>query len=1030
MSFNFEKEIYSISSKSFISEDEYINSISNSIMFDFRANDRIYKKASKLIESIRSDSSFGIEEFLNKYSLSSEEGRALLSLTESLVRIPDDESAIDLIKDKLANKNWSKYVSFGKSRFVEFSSLGLYALSKITDYHTKSSNFTKLTQNLSDKSTLIAIKNAIKLIAKEFIIGYEIDSGLRNARKKSEYLYSFDLLGESARTEKQAEKYYSDYLKAIEKINFYFPSHNEEISQRPNLSIKLSALFPRLESLKYPEIKLNLIPKLLNIISIAKENRISITFDAEECKRTEIYLQILSDLIKHNDLKDYESIGFVVQAYQKRASSIIDYIIHLSKITGKKIPVRLVKGAYWDSEIKYAQENGFSDYPVFTKKIYTDANYIYLAKKIFTNEDHIYPQFATHNAQTAAIISELSKNKDFEFQKLFGMGNSLHKKLVKTNKVRIYAPIGEMSDLLPYLMRRLLENGANTSFVSKVNDKQISSKDLLIPIYDQICESGDRIKNIKLPQDIYPNRLNSKGIDLGYIMETEKLNQEISKYSSKQYHAGSIIDGKEIIAAKHTKEIFMPGNNAEKIGEISYAKTAEIKSAIDFANQYFKTWSKIPVSERAKIIRNIGNILESNQHEIFSLLIKEAGKTISDAIGEIREAIDFCNYYALQAEKIINDNLLPGPTGEKNILSWHPRGVILCISPWNFPLAIFLGQIVAALVTGNTVIAKPADQTSLIANYIIKLAITAGLPQNAVQLILAPGRTISELVITDERIKSVIFTGSTETAKKINLTIAQRQGAIIPLIAETGGQNAMIVDSSSLLEQVADDAIKSAFYSAGQRCSALRILYVQEDIYDSLIEILKGSLDQLKIGDTTDLSNDIGPVIDEASKIALEEHILEMKEKGFKILAEHYLNGSNNSGYFVYPYIIEINSINDLQKENFGPILHICKYKLSDLDNVIEEINNYGYGLTFGIQSRIDSRIKYISTAMNMGNIYINRSIIGAQVESHPFGGENKSGTGFKAGGPHYLLRFMTERSVSINLTAVGGNVELLSQES
>ncbi len=1028
MSFKFLKEIYSISSNALINEDEYIDSISSSIMFDFRTNDSIYKKASRLIESIRSDTSFGIEEFLNKYNLSSEEGRALLSLTESLVRIPDDKTAIELIRDKLSNKNWSKYISLGRSRFVEFSSVGLFALGKIADYHNRENNFTKATRDFSDKSTLFAIKNAVKFIAKEFIIGVDIDSALKTARKKSEYLYSFDLLGESARTQKQADKYYQDYLKAIDKINFYFPSDGENLSDRPNLSIKLSALFPRVENLKYLEVKHILLPKLLNIISLAKENRISISFDAEECKRTEIYLQVLSDLIYHKDSKDFDGIGFVVQAYQKRASSIIDFIISLSKSSGKRIPVRLVKGAYWDSEIKYAQENGFDDYPVFTKKLHTDANYIYLAKKIFENSKYIYPQFATHNAHTAAIISELSNSKDFEFQKLYGMGNSLHKKLVKTNKVRIYAPIGEMHDLLPYLMRRLLENGANTSFIGKVNDKNIPTKELLTPLYERIYFQ-DKSTNLSNPKDIYPNRKNSIGIDLGYIMETEKINNELSKYSSKQYKAGSIVDGKEIIATKHSKEIFMPANIAEKIGEISHAKTSEIKSALDLSENYFKEWSKTLVSERASIIRKIALVLESNKHEIYSLLIREAGKSITDAIGEVREAIDFCNYYANMAEKIINDLPLPSPTGEKNILSWHPRGVFLCISPWNFPLAIFLGQIIGALVTGNTVIAKPADQTSIIANFVIKLALTAGLPKNAIQLILAPGKMISDVLVTDDRIKGIVFTGSTDTAKRINLTIAQRKGAIIPLIAETGGQNTMIVDSSSLLEQVADDAIKSAFYSAGQRCSALRILYIQEEIYDSLLEILKGSLDELKIGDTSDLSNDIGPVIDEASKLNLEQHVSDMKERGFKILAEHHLNGSNNSGYYVYPYIIEINSINDLDKENFGPILHVCKYKLSDLNKIIDEINNYGYGLTFGIQSRIDSKINDISSRVNAGNIYVNRSIIGAQVESHPFGGENKSGTGFKAGGPHYLLRFMTERSLSVNLTAIGGNVDLLSKE-
>jgi RHH-type transcriptional regulator, proline utilization regulon repressor / proline dehydrogenase / delta 1-pyrroline-5-carboxylate dehydrogenase len=1026
----FFKEIYNISPKAYISENAYIDSILCDIQFDFRLNDAIKDRTSKYISHIRQDKSFVAEHFLQKYNLSTEEGVAILSLAESLVRIPDSQTAQELIYDKISHKNWSKYIGFAKSRLTEISALGLYFFGKIVDIHTIENGFIKLSKKIADPVTLTVVKSAIEFLSKEFIIGYNPEDAFRKARKNTKFLYSFDLLGESARNKEQAEKYYEQYIVALDKINLYFPSLSEPLSDRPNLSVKLTALYPRLEALKLSEVRTILLPKLCELISIAETNGVTITFDAEECFRQDIYLQVITDLILDKRFRNFAGIGVVVQAYQKRAPFIIDYIKKLASKTGKQIFVRLVKGAYWDSEIKYAQENGFSDFPVFTKKEFTDANYIHCAKKLLEHNNLIYPQFATHNAQTAATIIELAYGKTYELQKLFGMGNSLHNELVKSEKCRIYAPIGKMEDLLAYLMRRLLENGANTSFVNKVNDSVYNISELTKPVYDQVKAlilEKDSVF-IKAPENIYPNRKNSKGLDLGYVMNIEKISKELDKFKNKLYKVGSIIDGREIIAPKNTKDVFKPGNLAEKIGEISYSNIDEINDSLGYAEKFFIEWKNTPVDKRAKILRDIALNLEANKYELYSLLIKEAGKTIIDAINEVREAIDFCNYYALSAERVITEISLPGPTGEKNKLSWHPRGVFLCISPWNFPLAIFLGQIVAALVTGNTVIAKPADQTSIIANFVAKLMYKSGLPKNALQIVLSSGRIIGETLVTSNRVKGVVFTGSTQTAKNINLNIAQRSGAIVPFIAETGGQNAMIVDSTALLEQVTDNAIQSAFYSAGQRCSALRVLYIQDEIYDNLLSMIKGAMNELVIGDTENLTVDIGAVIDSSSKENLEKHIENMREKGFNLAAKHNGLKSQDKGNFVYPAIIEISSINDLENENFGPILHVIKYKSKDLDRVINEINNYGYGLTFGLQTRLENKIDDIQSKMNTGNMYVNRTTIGAQVESHPFGGEGMSGTGFKAGGPHYLLKFMTERAVCINLTAIGGNIDLLSK--
>jgi RHH-type proline utilization regulon transcriptional repressor/proline dehydrogenase/delta 1-pyrroline-5-carboxylate dehydrogenase len=1025
---NYNKDLYDISLAAFSDEKELIKILISDVQFNFRLRELIQSRSLNLISKIRNSKERGIEHFLQKFSLNSEQGFAILSLAEALLRIPDDKTAKRLIVDKLAHKRWSNHLLDFQALDLYLMSLGLYISGKFSEI-TKAKNIVaKTIVKLGAPTFIFALKYAIKTLSEQFIIGYNIKAGIKNSKSYIEkgYKFSYDLLGESARTDAQATKYYNQYLNAIDEIKATYPKQTDQ-SNLPSLSVKLTSLNPRLEFLKLPELEEELLPKVIHLARKCMEANIGLTFDAEEARRLDAYLHILTKLVTAHELKEYNYIGFVIQAYQKRAHKVIDYIIKLAKDTGKKIPVRLVKGAYWDSEIKFAQEHGLTDYPVFTRKEFTDVSYLTCAKKLLDNTDYIYPQFATHNANTAAAIIELASGKDFEFQKLKGMGNALHEILVKTRKVRIYAPVGETEDLLSYLLRRILENGANTSFVSQISNHKISSESLVENLFDKASKLLQENLPIIKPAFIYPQRENSMGYDLGNKVNIEEIKTQILPYLDKQYKASSIVNGKELFVAKNIQEAFRPGKPAEKIGEISHATESEMREAVTVSYDSFFDWSNLPVTERAEILRRIAQTLNANKFELYSLLVREGGKSINDAIGEVREAIDFCRYYAAMAESIMTEKTLPGPTGELDLLSMHGRGVFLCISPWNFPLAIFTGQIVAALVSGNTVVAKPANQTSIIATVVVQLMHRAGVPKGVLNLVLASGSQVGKYIISDERINGVAFTGSNETAKNINQLLAARGGGIPPLIAETGGQNAMIVDSSALLEQVTDDVIASAFYSAGQRCSALRVLYVQEEIYDPLMDLISGALDNLKLGDTIDISVDIGPVIDKSSLESLNHHITQMSDRGFKVIGHHSHKGHLNEGYFFYPHILQINSINDIEDEKFGPILHVIKYRAKDLDKVINEINDYGFGLTFGVHSRIEDRIKYIRSKIKVGNIYVNRTMIGAQVESHPFGGEGKSGTGFKAGGPHYLLRFMTERTTSINLTAIGGNIELLS---
>lgn len=1015
----------------FVNEEQVVSALLPHVAYSADSRESIAIVARQLIDGIRKTKCTGIEEFMQQFSLSTDEGIAIMCLAEGLLRIPDQNVASELVIDKLSNKDWYYYLKKSKSFGSGLTACGLYVSGKIADIACIDNIVTNLVTRIGQPIFLQILKKAITFLGNEFVFGQDVKSAIANTNNYSKYRFAFDLLGESARTFAQAEQYYEQYCDAINKMsaaNMAIGSDN--LWTRPNLSVKLTALYPRFEFTKKQDIDDYLLPKLVELVQKVKANNLTITFDAEEARRFDIYFYTLTQLIQNPHLRDFAGIGFVMQAYQTRAYNALDDIINLAKSVNHIIPVRLVKGAYWDLEIKYAQENGLRAYPVFTNRIYTEASYVACARKMLANDKYIFSQFATHNSLTAAIIQDIAANKEFEFQKLHGMGNSLHEALIKDYDVRIYAPIGHMNALLAYLMRRILENGANTCFVNQVHNINIPPEQLIYDIHAQaksLLES--KKESIILPKNIYQSRENPRGYDLGYAPDNNFIHQVIRCFYDRTYEVGSVINSCPNYDKTQKIECYSPGQTLKKVADVFIASKDEIALAVSSLFDGFYEWSKYDVKQRSDILRKIADLYEENKFHLYALLMIESGKTFKDAMNEVIEAIDFCRYYAHQAEILFTPTIMPGITGESNILQLYPKGNFLCISPWNFPLAIFTGQIVAALVCGNSVIAKAAAQSSVISYIAVNLMHKAGVPKCALQLVIASGKDINQYIVASNAISGVAFTGSNDTAKIINTTLATRNNsAIAAFIAETGGQNVMIVDSSALLEQVTDDILSSAFGSAGQRCSALRMLYVQEEIYDVLLEMIVGAMSTLKVGDSFDFATDIGPVIDNKAFDVLSSHIQRMQSNGFNVIM-HPQNTSDNSGYFFFPYIIEVSSINDIDGEKFGPILHIAKYKNEKLDDIIDEINNYGFGLTFGLHSRIERKIEYITSKIHAGNIYINRSMIGAKVESQPFGGENKSGTGFKAGGPNYLLRFTTERTITLNLTAVGGNVELLNKK-
>lgn len=1019
-----------ISAHSFTDETEAVNTLLESLESTHPLEARIKQRAKKLARALREDGSGnGVEAFLHEYGLDTSEGIAVMCLAEALLRIPDSETADRLIRDKFEGTEWEKHLGKSESLFVNASSWGLLLTGKVVNFSRDNAQniLKKLVGRTGEPVIRESLRAAMRFMGHTFVMGETIDKAIKNAKPEAKqgYTFSYDMLGEGARTEAQARGYLKAYSNSIQAIGK--AAGSKDMFAADSISIKLSALHPRYWYAQKDRVMAELLPRLAGLMKEAKQVGIMVAIDAEEATRLDIELELYAALLEEPELKDWNGVGFVVQAYQKRAPYVIDYLIGLAKKHDITIPVRLVKGAYWDTEIKLAQVMGLAGYPVFTQKEHTDICYVACAQKMLEAGDALYPQFATHNARTVASIIEMAGEKPYEFQRLHGMGEKLHDMLVEQQiPSRVYAPVGRHKDLLAYLIRRLLENGANTSFVNLLMDQDITLDTLLANPADIARSKGCQPNHkIPLPKHIYGDRTNSGGVDFGSRIQMEDLLASVASYGDKQWAAcptGAFTAPSDL----PKQEIFSPAALNECVGEVTEASDATVDAAMKRASEAFPSWSNTPVEQRAAMLEKAADALEAQMDELLAMLAREAGKTLPDGVAEVREAADFCRYYALHATQLMQQDTLAGPTGESNDLHCYPRGVFVCISPWNFPLAIFAGQVVAALATGNCVLAKPAEQTPLIAQRMIDILHEAGVPKGAVQLLPGDGK-VGAAMTAHPDIAGVVFTGSGEVAQKINQTLAQRDGPIIPLIAETGGLNCMVVDSSALLETALDDIILSAFGSAGQRCSALRVLLVQDEIADEMITLIEGAMAELKLGRPGLLSTDVGPVIDKDAHAMLEAHIEKMKKDATFIAASKLTDEQKEAGHFIAPHAFEIDRLNMLEKEVFGPVLHVLRYKAGDFEKLPAMINATGYGLTFGVHSRIEDHAEFLSQRVRAGNIYINRSMIGATVGVQPFGGEGLSGTGPKAGGPHYLTRFITERTITNNTAAMGGNVTLLA---
>ncbi|WP_298375420.1 bifunctional proline dehydrogenase/L-glutamate gamma-semialdehyde dehydrogenase PutA [Azospirillum sp.] len=976
-----------------------------------------------------------LDAFLQEFGLSTKEGVALMCLAEALLRIPDSETADLLIRDKIGDADWTRHLGKADSLFVNASTWALMLTGKVVrlddeDQRQPAGLLDRLVSRAGEPVIRQAMMQAMRILGRQFVMGRNIEEALDRARdsEKLGYRYSYDMLGEAARTQADADRYQETYARAIESIGK--ARGNRTVLTSPGISVKLSAIHPRYEIAQQARVMAELRPRLLDLALKAKAAGVHLTVDAEESDRLDLSLDLIEAVFSDPALNGWEGFGLAVQAYQKRALPVIEWLGNLAARVGRKLMIRLVKGAYWDSEIKRGQERGLDNYPVFTRKASTDVSYLACARKLLSRRDVFHPMFATHNAHTVASVMDMAGDRvGYEFQRLHGMGEPLYHQIVGPDMpVRVYAPVGSHEDLLAYLVRRLLENGANSSFVNRIQDEQVPIADIVADPVARIA--GLAVKphpRIPLPKDLYgAERLNSQGADLSDPTIVGPLLTGMAAAWSKPWTGGPIVGG--LTPAGNGRPIVDPSNNARLVGHVVEATVEDVERALTLATAAHHAWSARPVTERADCLTRAADLMERDRDELLALLTREAGKVLPDAIAELREAVDFCRYYATRACADFQPMAMPGPTGERNELRLTGRGVFVCISPWNFPLAIFAGQVAAALVAGNTVIAKPAEQTPLIAAATVKLLLEAGVPSDVLHLLPGDGATVGGRLVGDRRVAGVAFTGSTETAHLINRTLATRGGAIVPFIAETGGQNAMLVDNSALPEQVVDDVVTSAFRSAGQRCSALRVLFVQDGIAPKVIEMLKGAAAELRLGDPALLSTDVGPVIDGEALSILQQHVERMKREAVTLFEGKLPYGCAN-GSFLAPHAFEIQSLDQLPREVFGPVLHVIRFKGDKLDAMLDAIEATGYGLTLGIHTRIDRTARKIAERMPVGNIYINRNMIGAVVGVQPFGGEGLSGTGPKAGGPRYLARFAAERTLTINTTAAGGNTSLVSLE-
>lgn len=989
----------------------------------------------------------GVDAFMREYGLSSEEGAILMCVAESLLRIPDHETQDQLIAEKIGEGAWGKHLGHSDSMFVNASTWGLMLTGRVVKLRdAKGASPVSVLKRLVGRSgepvIRQAIRRAVSILGDQFVLGRTIKEALARAKPLQErgYMFSFDMLGEAARTQADADRYFDRYMSALDAIAYttgpVMTQHPDTLMRRPSLSVKLSALHPRYEPGKEARLDDELQPKLMTLLTEARQRGISVTIDAEEQDRLELHLRMFGRAYADPVLHGWHGLGLAVQAYSKRMMPQLRWLRRLAERGGQRIPVRLVKGAYWDSEIKRAQELGLGDYPVFTRKQHTDLSFLAGVRFLLSDRKAFYPQFATHNAQSLAAVYVAAANTPFEFQRLHGMGEALYEEVVGDSRLgsacRIYAPVGGHEDLLPYLVRRLLENGANTSFVNRLADEDAPIAEI---VRDPVAvlqserdgtEPAPPPKLIPRPRDIFePQRRASAGLALTERTVRSELLTGMASALLTPFEAGPLIDGELTIGDAKPHRMVCPHDHRQDIGHVHWSDAHHIEAAITSACRNATDWDLTPVEERARILERAANLFESQRTQLMAVIVREAGKTITAAHDDIREAVDFLRYYAHEARRLFSGPIsLPGPTGERNEMSYRARGPFACISPWNFPIAIFTGQVAAALAAGNPVLAKPAEQTPLTAYLATRLLHQAGVPAGVLHLLPGYGTTGAALV-RDPRIQGVAFTGSNAAAWAIQKGLADRRTAIVPLIAETGGLNAMIADSSALPEQVVRDVMRSAFDSAGQRCSAARMLFVHEDIAPRTISMLAGAIEELGLGDPMDYATDIGPVIDEQAQDTLDAHKLHVSREA-RLIADGGMPEDCRAGTYVSPAAYEIERIDMLKSEVFGPILYVGRYQRGMLDKVIDAINATGYGLTLGLHSRINSVADHVARRAKVGNLYVNRNQIGAVVGAQPFGGEGLSGTGPKAGGANYVQRFATERVRSTDITATGGNLDLL----
>jgi len=1032
-------------------EETVVRRLSGGARLDPAQRAAVQERALRLVEAVRAarPSGGGLDALLRQYHLASREGVVLMCLAEALLRIPDADTADRLIADKIAAGDWEDYLGSSDSLLVNASTWGLMLTGRLVDIDRREIGsmgtwFARLASRIGEPVARSALRQAMRILGHQFVMGRTIEEALERARGASEraYRYSFDMLGEAAITRTDAERYFERYATAIAAIGADPGSRQQDYHARPGISVKLSALHPRYEPAQEQRVLAELAPRLIALVEQARTAGIALTVDAEEADRLELSLMLADAVLRSEVSAGYEGFGLAVQAYQKRALAVLEWLAARARALSRRVTVRLVKGAYWDSEIKRAQERGLPGYPVFTRKQNTDVSYLACARLLANSADVIFPQFATHNAHTVAYVIELlgGDARSFEFQRLHGMGEELYERVVEGDGAggegsgrehaavyacRVYAPVGPHEDLLPYLVRRLLENGANTSFVNRIVDARLPVAEV---VRDPVQEA-DQVRpaahpRIVLPEALFaPERRNSRGVNFADGAELKRLKEACERATQTPWSATPLVVGSAAGGAAVT--VCNPARESQAIGAVASAQTADVERALSVASMAQGCWEARPVDERATLLERAADLFEERRAELIARCVLEAGKTVPDSVAEVREAVDFLRYYAQQSRALFGgESALPGPTGERNVLRLRARGLFACISPWNFPLSIFAGQVSAALAAGNAVLAKPAEQSPLCAALAVEILHAAGVPPEVLHFLPGDGATIGAALTRDPRIAGVVFTGSGDTARQIERSLASRAGPIATLIAETGGINAMVVDSSALPEQVVLDAVSSGFNSAGQRCSALRLLLLQEEIAPRVLALLAGAMDELTVGDPALLATDVGPVIDREALESLEAHAARITAGAPWY---HRTPLHTRSGRFFAPLAVEIATVEALQREVFGPIVHVVRYRARDLDAVIDAINAKGYGLTLGIHTRIDSVAEQIAARARVGNVYVNRNMIGAVVGVQPFGGCGLSGTGPKAGGPHYLPRFATEQTVTVNTAALGGNASLLT---